>query len=56
MVVIRPVQDREAGFWPQIVQVDIGGNVPSTEMPVILTIGRFEVSQILAWDEEKHFV
>lgn len=56
MVVIRPVQDRAAGYWPQLVQVDVSGQLPSTEMPISLTHGQFEVTSILGWDEAKHTV
>jgi len=56
MVVIRPVQDLSAGFWPQIVQVDVSGDSPSTELPISLTHGQFEVTKILGWDETSHYV
>ena len=56
MVVIRPVQDLSAGFWPQIVQVDVSGEKPSMELPISLTHGQFEVTKILGWDEASHTV
>lgn len=56
MVVIRPVQDSHAGFWPQIVQVDVRGSAPSKELPISLTHGQFEVTKILAWNEAKQDV
>ena len=56
MVVIRPVQHLYSGFWPQIVQVDVSGESPSTELPISLTHGQFEVTKILGWDEASHYV
>ena len=56
MVVIRPVQDSSAGFWPQIVQVDVSGDTPSNDLPTSLTHGQFEVTKILGWDESRHYV
>lgn len=56
MVTIRSVQDQGAGFWPQIVQVDISGESPSNDIPTSLTHGQFEVTQILGWDESSHYV
>ena len=56
MVVIRPVQDSSAGYWPQLVQVDVSLDVPSNEMPISLTHGQFEVTKLLGWDEKQHYV
>jgi hypothetical protein len=56
MVVIKPVQDSLAGYWPQIVQVDVRGEVPSSDFPISLTHGQFEVTKIIGWDEASHIV
>ena len=56
MVIIRPVQDSSTGYWPQVVQVDVSGDIPSNDMPNSLTHGQFEVTKLLGWDETKHFV
>ena len=56
MVIIRPVQDSSTGYWPQVVQVDVSGDIPSNDMPNSLTHGQFEVTKLVGWDETKHFV
>jgi len=46
-----PVLEGEHGYYKHVCHIDVASkrNTP-------LTQGRFEVTQILAWDEENHFV
>ena len=59
LVTIRPVRDSSAGHFGQVVVVDISDGRPSavaSSNAVSLTHGKFEVVQIIGWDEDNHFV
>jgi dipeptidyl-peptidase-4 len=46
-----PVMEGEHGYYKHVCHVHVASK---TNTP--LTQGRFEVTQILAWDEENHFM
>jgi hypothetical protein len=59
LVTIRPVRDSSAGHFAQVVRVDLGGGHSSaiaSSNAASLTFGKFEVTELVDWDEEKHFV
>ena len=55
MLLIQPVKDDSAGAFPQVVQA---GAVPTHRLsqPLPLTHGRFHVTDIVSWDEVRHWV
>ena len=54
MVLIEPIQDRDAGYFPQLVlgKVSTSQIIPATQ----LTQGQFEVTKIVGWDETENFL
>jgi hypothetical protein len=59
LVTIRPVRDSSAGYFAQVVRVDLSGGQSSaiaSSNAASLTFGKFEVTELVDWDEERHFV
>ena len=52
MVLIEPIRDGKAGYFPQLVL----GKVSTTQVipSMQLTQGQFEVTKIVSWDEVKN--
>jgi hypothetical protein len=53
------VRDSSAGHFPQVVRVDISNGVSSvvaSSNAASLTHGKFEVTQLVDWDEDNHLV
>ena len=59
MITIRPVRDSSAGHFAQVVRVDIGpghSSAAASSNAASLTHGKFEVTELVDWDEENHFM
>jgi len=54
MILIEPIRDGEAGFWPQLIHTRVSDqhSIPGSQ----LTQGRFEVTKMEGWDQEKQIV
>lgn len=56
MVYVEPIQEGEAGFFPQLHEKPSKGSEVGYVEGTALTRGRFHVTEINAWDEERHLV
>ena len=59
MITIRPVRDSSAGHFAQVVRVDIGpgqSSAAASSNAASLTHGKFEVTELVDWDEDNHFM